>query len=110
MPQNWVEVEENRNCPYSSLQVFETLGEVRAAREVRLAVTAGTDTLQVIGGWSSAEGGRPCPVRYVEVSDSGGGASLLTLGFDRPTPPDLGTWQTRRSGERHTCCWIPERW
>ncbi len=82
MSQIQVEVEENRNCPYSPLQVFETLGEVRTAREVRLAGTGGADAPQGVVGWSSAKGGSPCPVRYVEVSDSGGGASLLMLGGD----------------------------
>ncbi|MFQ5915502.1 MAG: hypothetical protein ACE5JS_20220 [Nitrospinota bacterium] len=108
MPQICVEAEENRNCPYSPLQAFETLGEVRTAAEIRVAGMAGNDAPHVIVGWSSVDGGSPCPVRYVKVTDSGGGASLLVLGGDfgiRVRPADRpGPWELEDGAQWGEAC------
>ncbi len=104
MPQIWVEVEESRNCPYSPQQVFETLGEVKTAAEIRVADVAGNEVSEIIAGWSSVDGGSPCPVRYVKVTDSGSGVSLLVCGGDfgiRVRPADRpGPWNLADSAQR----------
>ena len=83
MPESiWLEVEENENCDYMPLQVFEAH---RSPVEISQVILEDPDyphgTYQVTG-WSSAEGGLPCPANYAPVSDSGQAVVHLVYGGD----------------------------
>jgi hypothetical protein len=82
VPQVWVEVEDNENCAYSPLQVFEGRGPESFAETLTIPELSRRQGAHVATGWSSDGGGSPCPVRYVIVSDSGAGVSLLVAGGD----------------------------
>ena len=82
MPQVYVEVEESPNCSYFPMQVFEARGAEQQASELVVPEVSGARGPHAICGWCSEDGGSPCPVRWVEVGDSGAGTSLLVVGGD----------------------------
>jgi hypothetical protein len=83
-------VEENGDCEGATLR-FRSEG---TAREVRsLVYPAGADERIPcdVTGWSSENGGSPCPAQAIPVEDSGGGVAMLIYGGDwglKLTPRD----------------------
>ncbi|MBI4218700.1 MAG: hypothetical protein HY682_01055 [Chloroflexi bacterium] len=96
MTQIYVEVEDNPNCGYSPQQAFQVLGPPCQAPAVLIHEIGARPGPHVVVGWSSKDGGTPCPVTCVKVTDSGAGVSLLISGGDygirlRPAA-DHGPW------------------
>ena len=96
MAQVWIEIEENDNCGYFPIQVFEARGAERVADS---AIIEHLGRQQVVG-W---EDGAPASVRVVPVGDSGAGESLLICGGNngvRCRPASLsGPWSVDNEGE-----------
>ena len=92
-----VEVEPNDNCLDLPLQVFQNLGPSKRIAQVKIYQPDGSGKLHLVTGWSSDEGGSPCPAYYSPVEDSGSGVAYLVYGGDwgiRLTPLDLeGEWK-----------------
>lgn len=96
MAQVWIEIEENENCGYFPIQVFEARGTERVADSI---VIEHQGRQQVVG-W---EDGEPTSVRVVPVGDSGAGESLLICGGNngirlRPATSSR-TWSTDNNNE-----------
>lgn len=94
--QVWIEIEENENCGYFPIQVFEARGVERVADS---AIIEHLGRQQVVG-W---EDGVPAEVRVVPVGDSGAGESLLIYGGNngvrcRPASSS-GPWSVDNEGE-----------
>ena len=96
MPQVWIEIEENDNCGYFPMLVFESRGEERVAASV--VVDQGGP--HEVVGW---EDGAPCEVHIVPIGDSGAGQSTLIYGGNngvRLRPADSGSpWNLERSDQ-----------
>ena len=77
-----VEVEPSDNCPMSANLVFKNLNDPVRVIAVRLydGLPEGTDF--ALTGWSSENGGTPCPAFAVRVEDSGSGGAVLVYGGD----------------------------
>lgn len=73
MAQIWIEIEENENCGYFPMMVFQAAGQERAASSV--FIDHGGE--HEVTGW---EDGAPTSVRAVQVGDSGAGTSMLIYG------------------------------
>lgn len=73
MTQIWIEIEENDNCGYFPVLVFQAVGQERTAQSV--FIDHGGD--HEVVGW---EDGAPTTVRVVQVGDSGAGRSTLVYG------------------------------
>ena len=73
MAQVWIEIDENDNCGYFPIQVFEA----RGAEHVADSIVVEHNGRQEVVGW---EDGAPTTVRVVPVGDSGVGESLLIYG------------------------------
>ncbi len=80
--QIYIEVEENDNCEYTSLQLYETRAGPAPIARVRLFEPGRPDGVYEVTGWSSEGGGTPCPAMYVPVSDSGQAIAHLISGGD----------------------------
>ena len=78
----YLEVEENDNCEYMALQVYEAHEDPVPISRVRLAEPDRPHGLYLVTGWSSEEDGTPCPAMYVPVSDSGQAVVHLVCGDD----------------------------
>ena len=83
MPEQiYLEVEENENCEYMPLQLYEAKAAPVAISRVRLFEPGRPHGTYLVTGWSSAGGGTPCPASYVPVSDSGQAVVHLVYGGD----------------------------
>ncbi len=80
--QIYIEVEENDNCEYMSMQLYETRADPTPIAWVRLFEPGRPDGVYEVTGWSSEGGGTPCPAMYVPVSDSGQAIAHLISGGD----------------------------
>jgi hypothetical protein len=78
----FLEVEENPNCGYMPLQVYEAHREPVPIRKLILAEPDRPHGVYWVTGWSSEGGGTPCPAMYTPVSDSGQGVAHLVYGGD----------------------------
>ena len=78
----FLEVEENDNCEYMSMQLYETRADPAPIARVRLFEPGRPDGVYEVTGWSSEGGGTPCPAMYVPVSDSGQAVAHLISGGD----------------------------
>ena len=78
----YLEVEENANCEYMPLLVYEALGEPVPIFMVRLADPDRPHGAYQVTGWSSEGDGTPCPANYAPVSDSGQAVVHLVYGGD----------------------------
>ena len=76
----YVEVEENDNCGYMPLQVFEARADPKPVHRVRLFEPGRPHGAYEVTGWCSDDGGAPCPAMYVPVSDSGQAEAHLVIG------------------------------
>ena len=78
----YLEVEENANCEYMPLLVYEALEEPVPILMVRLADPDRPHGAYQVTGWCSEGGGAPCPAMYSPVSDSGQAVVHLVYGGD----------------------------
>ena len=82
MAQIWIEIDDNENCGYFPVQVFEVLGQPEKGRRLVAEEVPGRTGPQEIVGWCSDDGGTPCEVVAVVIGDSGSGQSRLVRGGD----------------------------
>lgn len=78
----WIEIEENDNCDWMPLQVYEPQSESLQVHAVNLEDHQRPFGVYEVTGWSSANGGSACPALYVPVSDSGQAVVHLVYGGD----------------------------
>ena len=83
MPEQiYLEVEENDNCEYMPLQLYEARADPVAISHVRLFEPDMPHGVYEVTGWSSEDDGSPCPAMYAPVSDSGQAVVHLVCGDD----------------------------
>jgi hypothetical protein len=90
-----VEVDANPNSPMSANMVYKNLGEPLSVTMVRLFEGEPDGALFHVSGWSSEDGGSPCPALAVNVEDSSQGSAYLIYGGDwgvRLRPATSDTW------------------
>src|SRR5262245_40838905 len=75
-------IDPNPNCAEGCGQRFQTVSEPRPVRRIRYDAGAGEIVVCRVSGWSSAEGGVPCPAHAAQVEDSGAGVATLVYGGD----------------------------
>ncbi len=81
MPENiYLEVEENENCPYMPMMAYEARRDPVPITRVRLDEMNKPPGIYEVTGWSSEDGGTPCPAMYTPVSDSGASEVHLIYG------------------------------
>lgn len=78
----YLEIEENANCEYMPLQVYEAKADPVPVRKARLFEPDRPHGVYQVTGWSSEGEGTPCPARYAPVSDSGQAVAHLVYGGD----------------------------
>ena len=78
----FLEVEENDNCDYMPLQVYEAHRASVPISSLNLAELDKPHGIYRVTGWSSQGDGTPCPAMYVPVSDSGQAVVHLVYGGD----------------------------
>ena len=89
----FVEVEDNANCEYMPLQVFEAKNQEVSITKVRIHDPDRPHGVYYVTGWTSDNNGSPCPALYVPISDSGQAEGYFVLGGDwgvRMKPIDSG--------------------
>ena len=92
----YLEVEENANCEYMPMQVYEAKADPELIERVRLFEPDRPHGIYEVTGWNSAGSGTPSPAMYAPVSDSGQAEVHLVYGGDwgvrlRPLGSD-GEW------------------
>ncbi len=84
--QIYLEVEENGNCEYMPLQLFEGHAEPVPIERVRMQDFVHAEAVYEVTGWDSGGdldgSGEPVPAIYIPVSDSGQGRAYLVYGGD----------------------------
>lgn len=78
----YLEIEENDNCEYMPMQVYEAQADPVPVRRVRLFEPDRPHGIYELTGWSSESSGSPTPAMYVPVSDSGQATVHLVCGGD----------------------------
>ena len=78
----YLEVEDNDNCEYMPMQAYEMHGDPIPIARVRLLQEGEPEQVYRVTGWSSENGGIPCPAMCVPVSDSGQALVHLIYGAD----------------------------
>ena len=93
----WIETEENPNCEWMPLQVYESHEESKPVHLIKLEDPNHPHGLYEVCGWSSTHGGTPCPALFAPVSDSGQAVVYLVYGGDwgiRLRPEECeGNWE-----------------
>lgn len=83
MPEQiYLEVDENDNCDYMPLQLYEATAEPTPIHRVRLFEPGRPHGVYEVTGWQSDDGGSPTPAMYAPVSDSGQAEVHLIFGGD----------------------------
>ena len=94
----YIEVEENDNCEYMPLQVYEARAEPVPVKRVRIFEPDRPQGVYEVIGWcSDSDSGAVCPAMYVPVSDSGQAVVHLIFGGDwgvRLRQDGGGGWDT----------------
>ena len=78
----YLEIDESENSEYMPMQVFEALADPVPVGRVRLFEPGREHGVYQVTGWSSEDGGTPCPAMYAPVSDSGQAEAYLVFGGD----------------------------
>lgn len=78
----YLEVEENANCEYMPLQVYESKADPVPVQKANLFEPDRPSGVYHIIGWSSKGDGTPCAANYVPISDSGQAVAHLIYGGD----------------------------
>ena len=83
MPESiYLEVEENANCEYMPLMLYEAHADAVPVARVMLDEPGRPPGIYRVTGWSSAGGGSACAAMYAPVSDSGQAVAHLIYGGD----------------------------
>lgn len=82
MAQVWIDIEDNENSGYFPIQTFEIRSDPETGALVEVTELPGADGPQHVVGWCSDNGGSPCDVTVVLITDSGAGESRLVKGGD----------------------------
>ena len=78
----YLEVEDNENCEYMPLLVYEAHRRPAPISRVVIEEPGRPSGVCRVTGWSSEGGGTPCPAMYTPVSDSGQAVVHLVFGGD----------------------------
>ncbi len=78
----WIETEENDNCEWMPLQVYEAHQPPVPVKLVYLEDPDRDPGIYEVTGWSSEDSGSICPALYAPVSDSGQAVVHLVYGGD----------------------------
>ena len=78
----WLEIEENDNCDWMPLQIYEPHSKSLLVQAVNLEDPQRPFGVYEVTGWSSTNGGSACPALYAPVSDSGQAVVHLVYGGD----------------------------
>ena len=78
----YLEIEENDNCDYMPMQVYEARAGPVPVPRVRLYELDRPHGVYLVTGWDSRESGTPTQAMYVPVSDSGQAEVHLVYGGD----------------------------
>ncbi|MXY43831.1 MAG: hypothetical protein F4Y50_07250 [Dehalococcoidia bacterium] len=78
----YIEVEDNENCHYMPMQVYEPQAEPRPIARVLLEEPDRPHGVYEVTGWSSEGDGTPVEAMYAPVSDSGQARAHLIYGDD----------------------------
>ena len=78
----YLEIEENQNCEYMPLLVYEAHSSPVAINKLHLEEIDRPQGVCHVTGWSSKDNGTPCEAMYVPVSDSGQSVVHLVYGGD----------------------------
>ncbi len=113
MGQIIIDIEENDNCGYFPVQVFETQGKPRSSAVITVPAVPGSDERHQVVGWCASAGAReprepkeqgvPCEATAVVVGDSGSGQVLLIHGGEhgiRLRPVSSDSQWSLESGEQ----------
>ena len=83
MPESiYIEVDENDNCEYMPLMLYEAHADAVPVARVVLDEPGRAPGEYQVTGWSSDNGGAPCAAMYCPVSDSGQAVVHLIFGGD----------------------------
>ncbi|MYC05663.1 MAG: hypothetical protein F4X57_00520 [Chloroflexi bacterium] len=83
MPESiYIEVDENDNCEYMPLMLYEPHADAVPVTRVVLDEPGRAPGEYQVTGWSSDNGGTPCAAMYCPVSDSGQAVVHLVFGGD----------------------------
>ena len=83
MPESiYIEVDENDNCEYMPLMLYEVHADAVPVARVVLDEPGRAPGEYQVTGWSSDNGGAPCAAMYCPVSDSGQAVVHLVFGGD----------------------------
>ena len=83
MPESiYIEVDENDNCEYMPLMLYEAHADAVPVARVVLDEPGRAPGEYQVTGWSSDNGGTPCTAMYCPVSDSGQAVVHLVFGGD----------------------------
>ena len=83
MPESiYIEVEDNPNCDYMPLMLYEAHSDPVPVSRVALDEPDRPAGVYDVTGWCSESGGSPCPAFYAPVSDSGQAVVHLVYGGD----------------------------
>lgn len=83
MPESiYIEVDENDNCEYMPLMLYEAHADAVPVTRVVLDEPGRAPGEYQVTGWSSDNGGAPCTAMYCPVSDSGQAVVHLVFGGD----------------------------
>ncbi len=77
-----LEVEENPNCDYMPMLLYEAHRSPTPIYRVRLEEPGRPAGVYEVTGWSSEADGTPTPAKYAPVSDSGQAVVHLVYGDD----------------------------
>lgn len=83
MPESiYLEVEDNANCEYMPLMLYEAHAEAVPVTRIVIDEPGRPPGIYEVTGWSSEGDGSPCPAMYAPVSDSGQAQVHLVFGGD----------------------------
>jgi hypothetical protein len=93
MDQLMIDIEDNDNCGYFPIQVFETQSEPLTVRMITIPNIPESDEPHDVVGWCSDDGGSACDITAVLVGDSGVGQVMMLHGGDygirlKPSSPN----------------------
>ena len=78
----YIEIEENDNCEYMPMQLYEAQDDPVPVHRVKLFDPEMPHGIYDVTGWSSEKGGSPTSAVYVPVADSGQAIVHLVCGGD----------------------------
>lgn len=75
-----IDIEDNENCGYFPIQLFETQSKPKTSSSIIVPEVPGRDGEYEVVGWCDENGGSPCEATAVIVGDSGSGQALMIYG------------------------------